>query len=76
MSYGVEQAEQDRKIGAPRQQAIDELSPCSNDLCGHEHEPLNEGPELHAQDAFAIGLVLLSPARRNGEHQRKPGRST
>lgn len=65
VSERVEEAKEDGEIGPPREEAVHERTARSEDLRGDEHEALYEGAKLHAQDAIALGLVLLSPARHD-----------
>ncbi|MBK6518786.1 MAG: hypothetical protein IPG04_32755 [Polyangiaceae bacterium] len=62
-SEGVEKAEENREIGTPGEQPEDQRPARAKDLRGHEDQAVDEGPELHAQHAFAFGLVLSARQR-------------
>ncbi|MBK8943090.1 MAG: hypothetical protein IPM79_37185 [Polyangiaceae bacterium] len=57
-SEGVEKAEENGEIGTPGEQPKTSVRARAKDLRRHEDQAVDEGPELHAQHAFAFGLVL------------------
>src|SRR5262245_57685686 len=68
----VEQAEEDIHVGAPGENAEDETSAGSEYLRWEQQEAIQEGTKVHAEDALALGLVLLEMARRTGKEQSEP----
>ena len=59
-SERVEESEQDRQGGPPAEKLIHEAASFADDLRRHQDEPLHEGPEVHAQHTFSVGLVFCA----------------
>ena len=71
-SESFDQTKQNGELGTPGQHAVDEPPTATNDLGWDEDEGLEEGAEVHVQDASLVGLVGLTPAGTDGQQQGEP----
>ena len=55
------QAEEDRHVGVPAEDAEHDLAGGSDHLTGDHHERIDERLELHAEHAAFLGLVFFLP---------------
>src|ERR1700676_3712704 len=60
----VQQAEEDRLVRIPAQQAIDQLPASTENLARQTHKGIHERLELHPQHPTLLRLVLAVPATR------------
>src|SRR5215471_21208591 len=68
------QAEEDRLIGIPPQQAIDQLATSTENLARQTHKGIHERLELQPQHPTLLRLMLWVPtARPLGQVQGPPG---
>src|SRR5262245_36116553 len=70
----VQQAEEDRLVPIPPQQAVDQLPARTDDLARQAYEGMDEGLELYPQHPALLCRVLaLPPTRPLRQHQAPPG---
>ena len=71
-SKGVEQPEEDGKLGPPGQESPDASPAWADDLDGDVDDGQPEGSEVHAQPGVAFGLMFVAPSGRDRQRECHP----
>lgn len=64
--------EERAELGTPRKEADAGTPTGANDLGWDVDEVIEEGPEVHAEEAILLGCATASRLSDSGEHQRRP----